>query len=191
MLNRPGSGGSNPPASAKYGSLAQLDRARRYESRCREFESLTSHKTGDLAELAYCTGPENRQTETSQRFESFSLRDIALWCNGKHGRFWICKWWFESIWSNKTRSFGRLGVCAGLKIRFRGSTPRGSTKHSEVLQRRRGQTVNLLSIDFVGSSPTFRTTMPHGVMVSTADFESVRGGSNPSGATTWSLWPSG
>ena len=81
------------------------------------------------------------------------------------------------------RSFGRLGVCAGLKIRFRGSTPRGSTKYSEVLQRRRGQTVNLLSIDFVGSSPTFRTTMPHGVMVSTADFESVRGGSNPSGAT--------
>ena len=25
--------------------------------------------------------------------------------------------------------------------------------------------------------------MPHGVMVSTADFESARGGSNPSGAT--------
>ena len=59
MLNRPGSGGSNPPASAKLGSLAQLDRARRYERRCREFESLTGHKTGDLAELAYCTGPEN------------------------------------------------------------------------------------------------------------------------------------
>ena len=82
VLNRPGSGGSNPPASAKLGSLAQLDRARRYERRCREFESLTSHETGDLAELAYCTGPENRQTETSQRFESFSLRHIAPWCNG-------------------------------------------------------------------------------------------------------------
>ena len=76
VLNRPGSGGSNPPASAKLGSLAQLDRARRYERRCREFESLTSHETGDLAELAYCTGPENRQTETSQRFESFSLRTL-------------------------------------------------------------------------------------------------------------------
>ena len=36
MLNRPGSGGSNPPASAK-GSLAQLDGARRYERRCWEF----------------------------------------------------------------------------------------------------------------------------------------------------------
>ena len=82
VLNRPGSGGSNPPASAKHGSLAQLDRARRYERRCREFESSTSHETGDLAELAYCTGLENRQTETSQRFESFSLRYIAPWCNG-------------------------------------------------------------------------------------------------------------
>ena len=80
MPNRTGSGGSNPPASAKLGSLAQLDRARRYERRCREFESLTSHKTGDLAELAYCTGPENRQTETSQRFESFSLRNVLLHC---------------------------------------------------------------------------------------------------------------
>ena len=28
-------------------------------------------------------------------------------------------------------------------------------------------------------------------MVSTADFESARGGSSPSGATIWSLWPSG
>ena len=81
MLNHPGSGGSNPPASA-IDSLAQLDRARRYERRCREFESSTSHRTGDLAELAYCTGPENRQKETSQRFESFSLRHIAPWCNG-------------------------------------------------------------------------------------------------------------
>ena len=122
VLNRPGSGGSNPPASAKHGSLAQLDRARRYERRCREFESSTSHETGDLAELAYCTGLENRQTETSQRLtivflfhdsakckraffcarcsigsNTFSLRNIAPWCNGQHGRFWICKWWFKSV----------------------------------------------------------------------------------------------
>ena len=30
---------------------------------------------------------QNRQTETSQRFESFSLRETALWCKGKHSRF--------------------------------------------------------------------------------------------------------
>ena len=38
------------------GSLAQLDQARRYERRGREFESLTSHNIGGLAELVYCTG---------------------------------------------------------------------------------------------------------------------------------------
>ena len=40
-----------------------------------------------------------------------------------------------------------------------------------------------ISYNFKLCSPTFRTTLPHSVMVSTADFESVRGGSNPSGAT--------
>ena len=44
------------------------------------------------------------------------ITKIAPWCNGKHVRFWIWRWWFESIWGNKVRSFGRLGVCAGLKI---------------------------------------------------------------------------
>ena len=34
---------------------------------------------GGLAELVDCTGLENQQTETSQRFESFSLRKKELW----------------------------------------------------------------------------------------------------------------
>ena len=34
-----------------------------------------------------CTSPENWQTATSQRFESFSLRDIAPWCNGSTADF--------------------------------------------------------------------------------------------------------
>ena len=29
--------------------------------------------------MVYCTGLENRQAATSQRFESFSLRKLALW----------------------------------------------------------------------------------------------------------------
>lgn len=32
--------------------------------------------------MVYCTGLENRQAATSQRFESFSLRKLALWYNG-------------------------------------------------------------------------------------------------------------
>lgn len=32
--------------------------------------------------MVYCTGLENRQTATSQRFESFSLRKLALSHNG-------------------------------------------------------------------------------------------------------------
>ena len=35
---------------------------------------LLPQKDGGLAELVYCTGLENRQTETSQGFESLSLR---------------------------------------------------------------------------------------------------------------------
>ena len=50
------------------------------------------------------------------------------------------------------------------KISFRGSTPRGSSKHSEVLQRLRERTVNPSSNDIAGSSPAFRTKQqPYGI----------------------------
>ena len=50
------------------------------------------------------------------------------------------------------------------KISFRGSTPRCSTKHSEVLQRLRERTVNPSSNDIAGSSPAFRTKQqPYGI----------------------------
>lgn len=99
-----------------FGSLAQWIRARRYERRCREFESLTSHNIGGLAELVYCTGLENRQTATSQRFESFSLRKLALSHNGSAADSGSASGGSIPSGATSVRSFGRLGVCAGLKI---------------------------------------------------------------------------
>ena len=82
----------------------------------REFESLTSHNIGGLAELVYCTGLENRQTATSQRFESFSLRKLALSHNGSAVDSGSASGGSIPSRATSVRSFGRLGVCAGLKI---------------------------------------------------------------------------
>ena len=60
--------------------------------------------------------------------------------------------------------------------------------HSGVLQWQRGWTVNPLSNDFVGSSPTSRTKyLALWYNGSTTGFGSVSEGSIPSGETTWSL----
>ena len=57
-----------------------MDRAAVYETAGCGFDSHPHHQNGGLAELVDCTGPENRQAETSQRFESFSLRNVLLHC---------------------------------------------------------------------------------------------------------------
>ena len=71
---------------------------------------------GGLAELVYCTGLENRQTATSQRFESFSLRKLALSHNGSAADSGSASGGSIPSGATSVRSFGRLGVCAGLKI---------------------------------------------------------------------------
>ena len=57
-------------------------------------------------------------------------------------------------------------------------------KNSGVLQWQRGWTVNPLSDDFVGSSPTSRTQLALWYNGSTTGFGPVSEGSNPSGATS-------
>ena len=59
--------------------------------------------------------------------------------------------------------------------------------HSGVLQWQRGWTVNPLSNDFVGSSPTSRTQLALWYNGSTTGFGPVSEGSIPSGATRTSL----
>ena len=62
------------------------------------------------------TGLENRQTATSQRFESFSLRKLALSHNGSAADSGSASGGSIPSGATSVRSFGRLGVCAGLKI---------------------------------------------------------------------------
>ena len=57
----------------------------------------------------------------------------------------------------KVWNFGRLGVCAGLKILRTWFDSTRFHSYSGVLQRQRERTVNPPSNDFVGSSPTSRT----------------------------------
>ena len=57
-------------------------------------------------------------------------------------------------------------------------------KNSGVLQWQRGRTVNPLSDDFVGSSPTSRTQFALWYNGSTTGFGPVSEGSIPSGATS-------
>ncbi len=57
-------------------------------------------------------------------------------------------------------------------------------KNSGVLQWQRGRTVNPLSDDFVGSSPTSRTQLALWYNGSTTGFGPVSEGSIPSGATS-------
>ena len=64
----------------------------------------------------YCTGLENRQTATSQRFQSFSLRKLALSHNGSAADSGSASGGSIPSGATSVRSFGRLGVCAGLKI---------------------------------------------------------------------------
>lgn len=59
-----------------FGSLAQLDQSTTLRTSVSGVESLTSHNIGGLAELVYCTGLENRQTATSQRFESLASANL-------------------------------------------------------------------------------------------------------------------
>ena len=66
----------------QIGSLAQLDQSMTLRTSGSGVRISHESPTGDLAELVDCTSPENWQTATSQRFESFSLRRIAPWCNG-------------------------------------------------------------------------------------------------------------
>ena len=66
--------------------------------------------------MVYCTGLENRQTATSQRFESFSLRKLALSHNGSAADSGSASGGSIPSGATSVRSFGRLGVCAGLKI---------------------------------------------------------------------------
>ena len=80
-------------------------------------------------------------------------------------------------------SFGRLGVCAGLKIP-KTRLHEAPLKNSGVLQWQRGWTVNPLSDDFVGSSPTSRTQLALWYNGSTTGFGPVSEGSIPSGATS-------
>lgn len=66
--------------------------------------------------MVYCTGLENRQAATSQRFESFSLRKLALSHNGSAADSASARGGSIPSGATSVRSFGRLGVCAGLKI---------------------------------------------------------------------------
>ena len=53
-----------------FGSLAQLDQSTTLRTSVSGVRvSHESHNIGGLAELVYCTGLENRQAATSQRFE--------------------------------------------------------------------------------------------------------------------------
>lgn len=147
-----------------FGSLAQLDQSTTLRTSVSGVESLTSHNIGGLAELVYCTGLENRQTATSQRFESFSLRKLALSHNGSAADSGSASGGSIPSGATSVRSFGRLGVCAGLKIpKTWFDSTRLHLKNRECSNGNEGGleflelAKNPLSDDFVGSSPTSRT----------------------------------
>ena len=135
--------------------------------------------------MVYCTGLENRQTATSQRFESFSLRKLALSHNGSAADSGSASGGSIPSGATSVRSFGRLGVCGGTEnpenvVRLH----EAPLENSGVLQWQRGRTVNPLSDDFVGSSPTSRTQLALWYNGSTTGFGPVSEGSIPSGATS-------
>lgn len=141
--------------------------------------------------MVNCTSLENRQAATSQRFESFSLRKLALSHNGSAADSGSASGGSIPSGATSVRSFGRLGVCAGLKI------PRtwfDSTRlHFKIRECSSGNeggleflelAKNPLSDDFVGSSPTSRTQLALWYNGSTTGFGPVSEGSIPSGATS-------
>lgn len=141
--------------------------------------------------MVYCTGLENRQTATSQRFQSFSLRKLALSHNGSAADSGSASGGSIPSGATSVRSFGRLGVCAGLKIP---KTWFDSTRlHLKIRECSSGNeggleflelAKNPLSDDFVGSSPTSRTQLALWYNGSTTGFGPVSEGSIPSGATS-------
>lgn len=135
--------------------------------------------------MVYCTGLENRQAATSQRFESFSLRKLALSHNGSAADSGSASGGSIPSGATSVRSFGRLGVMRGTEnpenvVRLH----EAPLENSGVLQWQRGRTVNPLSDDFVGSSPTSRTQLALWYNGSTTGFGPVSEGSIPSGATS-------
>lgn len=141
--------------------------------------------------MVYCTGLENRQAATSQRFESFSLRKLALSHNGSAADSGSARGGSIPSGATSVRSFGRLGVCAGLKIlRTWFDSTRLHFKIRECSSGNEGGleflelAKNPLSDDFVGSSPTSRTQLALWYNGSTTGFGPVSEGSIPSGATS-------
>lgn len=141
--------------------------------------------------MVYCTGLENRQTATSQRFESFSLRKLALSHNGSAADSGSASGGSIPSGATSVRSFGRLGVCTGLKIpRTWFESTRFHLKIRECSSGNEGGleflelAKNPLSDDFVGSSPTSRTQLALWYNGSTTGFGPVSEGSIPSGATS-------
>lgn len=141
--------------------------------------------------MVYCTGLENRQAATSQRFESFSLRKLALSHNGSAADSGSASGGSIPSGATSVRSFGRLGVCAGLKIpRTWFDSTRLHLKIRECSSGNEGGleflelAKNPLSDDFVGSSPTSRTQLALWYNGSTTGFGPVSEGSIPSGATS-------
>lgn len=141
--------------------------------------------------MVYCTGLENRQAATSQRFESFSLRKLALSHNGSAADSGSARGGSIPSGATSVRSFGRLGVCAGLKIpRTWFDSTRLHLKIRECSSGNEGGleflelAKNPLSDDFVGSSPTSRTQLALWYNGSTTGFGPVSEGSIPSGATS-------
>lgn len=141
--------------------------------------------------MVYCTGLENRQAATSQRFESFSLRKLALSHNGSAADSGSASGGSIPSGAASVRSFGRLGVCAGLKIpRTWFDSTRLHLKIRECSSGNEGGleflelAKNPLSDDFVGSSPTSRTQLALWYNGSTTGFGLVSEGSIPSGATS-------
>lgn len=63
--------------------------------------------------MVYCTGLENRQAATSQRFESFSLRKLALSHNGSAADSGSASGGSIPSGATSVRSFGRLGGMRG------------------------------------------------------------------------------
>lgn len=141
--------------------------------------------------MVYCTGLENRQTATSQRFESFSLRKLALSHNGSAADSGSASGGSIPSGATSVRSFGRLGVCTGLKIpRTWFESTRLHLKIRECSSGNEGGleflelAKNPLSDDFVGSSPTSRTQLALWYNGGTTGFGPVSEGSIPSGATS-------
>ena len=141
--------------------------------------------------MVYCTGLENRQAATSQRFESFSLRKLALSHNGSAADSGSARGGSIPSGATSVRSFGRLGVCAGLKIPrtwFDSTRLHLKIRVCSSATRVDWSSLNLrknpLSDDFVGSSPTSRTQLALWYNGCTTGFGPVSEGSIPSGATS-------